>query len=294
MQKIRVFLTGGGGFIGQNILELLSDKYFFISPSSKELDLINADSVLDFIKQNNVDIVLHAANVGGNRNTKWNGVDWVLENNLQMFFNLVRSKNYFKRMIVLGSGAEYDKRRNLEKIQEEKFDESIPIDKYGFAKYIMSKYAQNVDFITHLRLFGVYGKYEDYKIRFISEAICRTILNKPIIIKQNVNFDYMYINDVVKIIDNFIIDRPSQNFYNVGCGTTIDLLSIANKILFLTGKNLPIIVENSGLNKEYSCNVDRLKLETGEFLYTDFNKSLIDMIAYYQSVLPKPDLNFIL
>ncbi len=293
MQKIKVFLTGGGGFIGRNILELLNDKYFFLSPSSNELDLTNADSVLNFIKENNVDIVLHAANVGGNRNPKWAGVDWALEKNLQMFFNLIRSKDYFKRMIVLGSGAEYDKRQNLVGIKEEDFDKSMPVDQYGFAKYIMSKYAQNVDFITHLRLFGVYGKYEDYKIRFISEAICRAILNKPIVIKQNVNFDYIYINDVVEVIDGFISNKPTNNFFNVGRGTTIDLLSIANKVLSLTGKNLPIIVENPTLNKEYSCNVDRLSEEIGEYPITGFDQSLVDMITYYQSVLVKLDTSFI-
>lgn len=294
MKKIRVFLTGGGGFIGRNILELLGGKYYFLSPNSKELDLTDADAVLRYIKQNNVDIVLHAANVGGNRNPKWTGVDWVLEKNLKMFFNLVRSKDYFERMIVLGSGAEYDKRQNISKIEEGEFEKSMPIDQYGFAKYIMSKYAQNVDFITHLRLFGVYGKYEDKKIRFISETICRALLNQPIIIKQNVNFDYMYINDVVKIIDNFIDNKPTQNFYNVGCGTTKDLIFIANKILSLIGKDLPVIVENSGLNKEYSCNVDRLLGEIKGSVCTDFDQSLIEMIDYYKSILPQLEADFVL
>lgn len=292
MQKIRVFLTGGGGFIGRNILELLGDKYCFFSPSSSELDLTDADSVLNFIKENNIDVVLHTANVGGNRNPKWAGVDWALEKNLKMFFNLIRSKDYFKRMIVLGSGAEYDKRQSLAAVKEDDFDKMIPVDQYGFAKYIMSKYAQNVDYITHLRLFGVYGKYEDYKIRFISETICRAILNKPIIIKQNVNFDYMYINDVVKIIDNFISKKPTQNFYNVGCGNVKDLTSIANKILSLTGKSLPIVIENLGLNKEYSCDIGRLSEEISGFTCTNFDQSMVEMVDYYKSILPELEISF--
>ncbi|MEK7131462.1 MAG: NAD-dependent epimerase/dehydratase family protein [Patescibacteria group bacterium] len=284
MKKLKIFLTGGGGFIGRNILEMLGDKHDFLSPGRSDLDLTNADSVFDYLKNNNVDVVIHAANVGGNRNPKWTGVDWVSEKNLQMFFNLVRCKDFYKRMIVLGSGAEYDKRRDVTKVKEDDFDNSMPVDQYGFAKYIMSKYAQNVDFITHLRLFAVYGKYEDYKIRFISEAICDVLLGKPIIINQNVYFDYLYINDFVKILDNFIVNKPKQTFYNVGRGETIDLISIAKKILVLTGKNVPVIIKNAGLNKEYSGNIDRLKSEAKNLSFTDFDKSLTELIVYYQSI----------
>jgi UDP-glucose 4-epimerase len=290
MQKLKIFLTGGGGFIGRNIVELLGDKYDFFYPSSQELDLTNTDAVLDYLKKNNVDIVIHAANVGGNRSRKWEGVDWVLEKNLQMFFNLVRCKDYYKRMIVFGSGAEYDKRNDIVKAKEEDSDKNMPSDYYGFAKYIMAEYARNVDFITHLRLFGVYGKYEDYQIRFISEAICRTFLDMPITINQNVYFDYLYINDFIKILDYFIINKPKHTFYNVGRGKIIDLMSIAKKVLSLADKNTPIIINKPGLNKEYSCNIDRLKSEIVDPSFTDFNQTLVELRAYYRSIKSKLDL----
>lgn len=291
MQKLKIFLTGGGGFIGRNILELLGDKYDFLAPTSQELDLTNADAVLDYLKKNNVDIVIHAANVGGNRSRKWEGVDWVLEKNLQMFFNLVRGKEFYKRMIVFGSGAEYDKKNDIVKVKEENFDKNMPSDYYGFAKYVMAKYAQNVDYITHLRLFGVYGKYEDYQIRFISEAICRILLDIPITINQNVYFDYLYINDFVKILDYFISNKPKHTFYNVGRGEIVDLMSIAKRVLSLTDKNIPIIVKKPGLNKEYSGNIDRLKSEINDLSYTDFDQTLVELIKYYQSILPELDLS---
>lgn len=289
MPKFKIFLTGGGGFIGRNIVELLGDKHDFLAPASSELDITNADAVFDYISKNNIDIVIHAANVGGNRSQKWVGVEWVLEKNMQMFFNLVRCKDYFKRMIVLGSGAEYDKKRDITKIKEEDFDKCVPTDHYGVAKYIMSKYAENVDYITHLRLFGVYGKYEDYKIRFISEAICRAIFGMPIIINQNVKFDYLYINDLVNILDYFISSKPKQTFYNIGRGEALDLITIAKKVLSLTKKDVPVIVKNSGLNKEYSCDINRLKSAMGEMSYTNFDKSITELIAYYQATAPSLD-----
>lgn len=290
MQKLKIFFTGGSGFIGRNVIELLGDTYDFLFPTSKELDLTDADAVLNYLKTNNVDIVIHAANVGGNRSRRWEGVEWVLEKNLQMFFNLVRAKKFYKRMIVLGSGAEYDKRNDIVKVREDDFDKNMPSDYYGFAKYIMATYAQNVDFITHLRLFGVYGKYEDYHIRFISEAICRALLDKPITINQNVHFDYLYIHDFVNMLDYFIRNKPKHSFYNVGRGETIDLMSIAKKVLSLSDKNVAIVVNKPGLNKEYSANIDRLKSEIGDFSFTDFDQTLRELIVYYTSVASNLDL----
>ena len=48
-----------------------------------------------------------------------------------MFHNLCAAKEYFNRMIVLGSGAEYDKRRGISLIKESQFGEITPADEYG-------------------------------------------------------------------------------------------------------------------------------------------------------------------
>lgn len=285
MTKIKIFLTGGSGFIGRNIQELLGKKFDIVAPDHAELDLTDSAVVYQFFKKNQFDIVIHAANIGGTH--KQRQIVGAGDLNLRIFFNIIRAKRFFTRMIMLGSGAEYDKQRPLVKVKETDFDECVPGDEYGFCKYVCAQYAAKVDYITHLRLFGVYGKYEDYQIRFISEAICRTLLDEPIVINQNVYFDYLYINDLVKILDYFISNKPKHIFYNVGRGESSDLVSIAEKLSSLVDKKIAISVKNSGLNKEYTCNIDRLKSEIGDFDYTDFNQSLKSMIAYYQSILPQ-------
>ena len=116
---MKILLTGGAGFIGKNILEQIGDKYEFLSPAQNELDLLDSKSVYKYLKQNNPEIVLHTANVGGKRNQL--GMDNVVQDNLKMFFNLIRGKEYFNQIIVLGSGAEYDKTRIIKNIREEDF-----------------------------------------------------------------------------------------------------------------------------------------------------------------------------
>ena len=88
--KKKIFLTGGSGFVGKNILEQLSNKYFFLSPTHTQLDLSNEDEVTSYIQTNRPDILIHAANVGGNLNeAKFSNV---ASYNLRIFFKLVKSK----------------------------------------------------------------------------------------------------------------------------------------------------------------------------------------------------------
>ncbi len=277
----KIFLTGGNGFIGRNILEQIGDKYELLSPTQVELNLLDSESVYDYIKQNKPNIVLHAASVGGKRNQT--GVTNVVEDNLKMFFNLIRSKKNFNHMIVLGSGAEYDKTRSIKNIEEKNFGEFVPKDQYGFSKYVMAKYAEKVDFITHLRLFGVFGKYEDYETRFISNAICRKIFGLPLIINQNVFFDYIYIKDLIKILEFFIENRPKEKFYNIGTGKPTDLLSLAKTVNNTDEKKQEIKIIYKELNNEYSCNTTRLKEFIGSYDFFTYQDAIKEMLEYYKN-----------
>lgn len=290
--KTKILLTGGSGFIGKNILEQLGDKYIFLAPSRQELDLKDSETVFTYLKNEAVDLVLHLANIGGSR--KQSGLENVAYNNLLIYFNLIKAKSLYKRLIVLGSGAEYDKRGPIKSIKENEFDKKIPVDQYGFSKYVMSKYAEQTDYITHLRLFAVFGKYEDYEIRFISNSICKALFDLPITIKKNVFFDYLHINDFVGIIDKFLEHSPKNIHYNVGSGQPIDLLSLAKIILKVIGKDLPIQIAQSGLNNEYTCDITKLKEEFPEIKYTVLEDSIKSLVLYYQKILPTLDKNLFL
>ncbi len=289
---MKVLITGGSGFIGRNIIEQLGDRHEFIFPNLTELDLVNDKDVSNYLKKINPDLIIHGANVGGLRNT--NDPHDLVEINLRMFFNIVKANTLHKRMITLGSGAEYDKQYDIISVSENDFDIHVPADQYGFTKYIMSKFAGCTDNITHLRLFGIYGKYEDYRTRFISQTICKALLDLPIIIRQNVRFDYLYVNDFVKILDLLISKTPTSKCYNIGRGIQIDLITITNKILNILKKDVPVKIENDGMNKEYTCNIDRLKNEFSFFNFTDFDQSLVELVDYYREILPKIDRNILI
>jgi len=280
MVKKRILITGGSGFIGRNVIEQLGYEYNFVAPSHKELDILNFNKVEEFFKKNrDFDIVIHTAICGGNRRVPDSAN--ILNLNLRMFFNIVRCKKYWNKIIYLGSGIEFGKEEPIKLIREADFDKRIPQDNFGFYKYICAKYIENSRSILNLRLFGVWGKYEDYSIRFISNAICKVIFGLPITINQNVFYDYIHVNDFIKILNYFINDDFKFSNYNVGTGNPIDLKTIANKILSIANSGSGIKISKAGLANEYTCDNKRLISEIGHFEFSDFENELVKLFNWY-------------
>lgn len=279
--KKNLFITGANGFIGKNLVEKLNKQYNLLIPNHKELDLLDDKAVDNFFEKNKIDIVINCAVIGGSR--KEEHVDSSLSGNLRIFFNLLKNKNRFTKMIHLGSGAEYDKSKSIIKVKETDLGKTIPKDEYGFFKYICSKYIEKEKNIVCIRIFGLFGKYEDYRYRFISNAVINNLNGLPITMNQNVFFDYVYIDDFVKIIDYFISHKAKHKFYNSGTGNKIDILTIADKINKISDKKSKIEVKNTGLNNEYTCDNSRLMKELKRFSFTNFDKSLRELYKWYKN-----------
>src|SRR3989338_10791622 len=277
--KKNILITGGSGFIGQNLKEILSSKYTINSPNHQDLELTDEKLVEEFFKKNKIDVVIHCANIGGTRKTT--ELKDTFQINLRMFLNLLRCKKYYKKMIFLGSGAEYDKRQALVKVKETDFDKSVPVDDYGFYKYVCSRFIEREKNIVNLRLFGLYGKHEDYLLRFISNAIVKNLLLLPIDINQNVYFDYLYINDLIRIIDYFINHETKYNIYNVSSGLKIDLITIARKINAISPFQSQFIIRKQGLNNEYTASNTRLTREMKDFKFTSIEEGISDLYKWY-------------
>lgn len=275
-----LFITGSNGFIGKNLYEQLKDKYNLLIPKRLELNLLDEVAVGNYFRKNKIDVVVHCAVVGGSRKEEY--IDFTLSQNLRMFFNIIKNKKYFKKMVFIGSGAEYNKSKPIVEVKENDFGKTIPNDDYGFFKYICSEHIKKQDNIINLRVFGLFGKYEDYRYRFISNAICQNLSGLPITINQNVYFDYVYIDDFVKIIDYFIKHKTKHKFYNIGNGLKIDLLTITKLINNVADKKSEIIIKNKGFNNEYSCNNKRLIDELDNFKFSYIGDSVKILYNWYR------------
>ncbi len=278
---MKILLTGGSGFIGRNLLESpLARKYELVAPRHAELELLDEDAVAGYLRDGRFDVVVHSATKPGHRNAKEPGK--VFYENTRMFFNLARNAACFGRMIVIGSGAIYDMRHYIPKMREDYFDAHVPADEHGLGKYVCGKYIEKADNITDLRVFGIYGKYEDYAIRFISNMICKALFGLPLTLKQNRRFDYLWVEDLFPVLEYFIENRPAHKAYNVTPDSSVELLELARLVLKAAGKELPIQAAQPGLGTEYSGDNARLKGEVKRLSFTAPEAAIAKLYSWYE------------
>ncbi len=279
MGSKKVFITGGSGFIGRNIAEHFRGKAEVFAPAHAELELLDEAAVAAYCERHKFDIVIHSAVRPGHRNAK--DPSNQLDHNCRMFFNLARNAGRFGKMIFLSSGAVYDPRHYEPKMPEEYFDQHVPADELGFSKYVAAKYVERSDQIVELRLFGVFGKYEDYAIRFISNLICKSLFDLPLTMKQNRKFDYLYIDDLMPVLEHFINHDGKQRAYNVTPDHSVELRELAELVRRLSGKDLPLEIAQPGLGAEYSGDNSRLKNEFPGFRLTALVDSVGQLFKWY-------------
>ena len=276
-----LLITGASGFIGRNLAEHLRGDYDITAPSHSELDLGDEDAVRQLFESKRFDVVLHCATVRSNRMT--GEPSNLFADNCRIFFNLVRQRTHFGRMLYFGSGAEYDRRCYQPRMREEYFDAHVPIDGYGLSKYICAKYCEQLANVTNLRLFAVFGKYEAWQVRFISNACCRVIHGLPITLRRDVRFDYLYVDDLTAIVKWFIEHPASNRAYNVCTGTAVLLSDLAKIVALVSNRNPEILVREPGLGVEYSGDNARILAEIGGCRFTDLTQSITELYRWYET-----------
>ena len=270
---MKILITGTNGFIGRNLKEYFQDKDDVSAPKRQELDLLDSEAVYAYLEKGRFDVVIHCAVTITS-----------VEQTLKMYFNVERGLHFIGKMICVGSAAEYDMRHYVPMMKEDRFGKHIPTDVYGFAKYVIAKDIEsNPRNIYNLRVFGIYGKYEDSRRRFITNNICKALCGFNLSINKNMYFDYLYIDDFTQIVDRFLRKEPREKSYNICTGQKVDLLTLAQTVQAVDGNNLSIIVKEEGFKPEYSGNNELFLREFGNFDFTPPSRSIEELYRWYNN-----------
>ena len=237
---LKILVTGANGMVGRNIIECESSKsYVILNPTSNELNLLDRQSVDNYIKLNKPDIVIHCAGiVGGIQANIANPVRFLVDN-IQMGLNIImasRDANITK-FINLSSSCMYprDAKNPLPEELILKGELEPTNEGYALAKVTTTRLCEyinteNENFkyktIIPCNLYGKYDKF-DPKHSHMLPAVIRKIHEAKINNLDIIDIwgdgesrrEFMYASDLADFIyyalENF--ETMPQNI-NVGLG----------------------------------------------------------------------------
>lgn len=229
---MKVLITGDSGYISKSIYNSLKDKYEISTIGRKNFDLSNYKLLDSYLKHKYFDVVIHCAVSGGLRvkSDTWD----VMDNNLQMYYNLLNCKDRFNKLIHFGSGAEV----------------TMPETPYGLSKKVISKSISEIDNFYNIRIFSVFDENE-LDSRFMKTNIKKYINKEPIIIYQDKFMDFFYMKDLISIVDYYI--KESSPLKTMECSYNLPhkLSEIADMINNLNNYKVDVIIENKEMGLNY-------------------------------------------
>jgi GDP-L-fucose synthase len=256
---MNVLITGANGFIGRSLRSSnLISKHNMIFTTRKDLNVLDKECIEKFIKDNSINVIIHTAVKGHPGDDS----KYTLSENLSADLNILQMNNLVDRIIIFGSGAEYNRLTNIDQVNES--DQIItPTDYYSLGKYTTSRAATLIDNVYNLRLFGCFGPLENDS-RFIKNNINKVFNHCSISIQKDRYFDFFYIDDLIKLIDYYIESDSVYKEINCVYNKKYKLSDIANIIKTELRKKDPIILLNDkdGLDTSYTAtanNINNLK-----------------------------------
>ena len=255
---MNILVTGANGFIGSNIIKLLSKdiNFKFFNGNRNVINLYSTESIERYLDENQIDTVIHCAIEGGSR-LKQDTSD-MLYRNILMYENLIKFSHRYKMFINFGSGAEFNRKQNISNVNEYEMFKIIPTDFYGLSKNVITKLSTHHPIILNLRIFGCFY-YNELSTRFIRNNINNYIKNKPIIIHHDRCMDFLYMEDLLNVIEHFI--RTPVTCYtdiNMSYLKKYKLSDISNIINNLSSYKVDLIIENENFGLNYTGNGELL------------------------------------
>lgn len=203
MERRKILLTGASGTIGRILYMHLGPWHEVYTPTSKELDLTNRLSVVDYSQKHQYfDVIIHCAIRGAN-DVRTTDVS-VLQDNLKMYFNLADYDNFYGKFINIASGCEFgydvplDIKSNI--LVEELITGAMPELPYGMSKNIIARDILNRSKGYNLRLWGIIAQTRLFQKLW--DAVAKG--DAEFVIDADRFMDYISEEDMAKIVRHYV------------------------------------------------------------------------------------------
>lgn len=220
---MKVLITGGSGYIAQSLLNAFRDEYQITTISRNNFDLTSFRDLNKFLIGKYFDVVIHTAVSGGSRLKKDTQQD--MDNNLQMYYNLLQHRKHYGKLIHFGSGAE----------------EYTPDTAYGLSKRVIAKSILEQDNFYNIKVFGVFDENE-LDTRFIKANLERYVNREPMMIDAHKKMTFFYMKDLITLVKYYIDSRTTALTTESYCSyiTQYTLREITDMINQLDDYKVPV------------------------------------------------------
>jgi len=261
-----IYIAGHRGMVGSAVWRMLVSKGYtnLIGKTSKELDLTNQQSVLDFYKKEQPEVVIDAAaKVGGILANNDFPYQFLMEN-MQIQNNLIDGAHNagIEKFIFLGSSCIYPKFAQQPLKEEYLLTDSLePTNEwYAIAKISGIKACQairkqyNKDYVS-LMPTNLFGSFDNFDLQ--SSHVLPAMIRKFHEAKINKHSDvalwgsgthmreFLFVDDMAKAVVYALENNLPEYLYNIGTGKDITIKELAEIIQSVTGHQGKILWDAS-------------------------------------------------
>lgn len=238
----RVLITGASGFVGRNLVNHKRAADFdLLTPSSSELNLLEYESIRDYLSHNRPAWVIHAAGMVGGIQANLAEPDQFITRNSLMGLNLLNAcatGSSVKNIVNLGSSCMYPVGARNPLLEDKLFTGALePTNEgYAMAKLLVAKLGQSLRKKNHgieittaipCNLYGVYDHFDPLKSHLLA-AIIQKIHNAKNLGSDSIEIwgpgtarrEFLFAEDLANCLW-MMVERGIQrvpDFVNIGAG----------------------------------------------------------------------------
>jgi GDP-L-fucose synthase len=248
----RVWLTGGGGFLGSHIREKLSGQVAALSaPRASEVDLRDPQAIARHLDEFKPDLIIHAAAVVGGIGANLDHPGRFFYENALMGIQLIEAarRANVEKFVCVGTVCAYPKFTPTP-FREDDLWNGYPEETnapYGLAKKMLlvqlQAYRQEYGFNgIYLLPANLYGPRDNFDLR--TSHVIPAMIRKFLDAKDGAvtlwgdgtpTREFLYVDDAVDGILTAAEKYDDADPVNLGTGTMVSIAELANTIAQLTG-----------------------------------------------------------
>ena len=247
-----VLLTGASGFLGSHLKVALH--HHVLAPSSKELNLLNFDAVIQYLQQHSPSTIIHAAGFVGGIGLNKAHPGRMIVDNLRMGLNVIEAaaKHGGIHVCVVSTVCVYPQDASVP-TGEANMYRGYPADDtafYGIAKRTLHttceglrrEYGMSYSYVIPTNLYGP-GDYFDEKRSHVVPALIRRALeakeaDAPELVvwgDGTQTRDLLYVDDAVKGILATLKPEGWNEVFNLGSGIETSIRELVAAVCEIVG-----------------------------------------------------------